>query len=136
MSPIAELLAISEQIKSRIAAIEQELEPYRELLEELDRLQAALRQLEDTAGPRASASATAARAWSGAAPRGDDLPRERSPRGVTRLKVLAALKDGPKTASEVSAKTGVPRASASTTLNKLKKSGEVVKAERGYRLAA
>jgi predicted transcriptional regulator len=48
--------------------------------------------------------------------------------------VLEALKDGPKTAGEISETTGIPRASASTTLNKLAKTGDVVKAERGYKL--
>jgi predicted transcriptional regulator len=57
-----------------------------------------------------------------------------APRGQTRAKVLEALKDGPKTAGEVSETTGIPRASASTTLNKLTKTGDVVKAERGYKL--
>jgi hypothetical protein len=57
--------------------------------------------------------------------------RSATPRGQTRAKVLEALKDGPKTAGEISEATGVPRASASTTLNKLAKSGDVVKADRG-----
>ena len=57
-----------------------------------------------------------------------------APRGQTRAKVLEALKDGPKTAGDIAAATGVPRGSASTTLSKLAKSGEVVKAERGYKL--
>ncbi|MCW3017409.1 MAG: hypothetical protein JWO02_4501 [Solirubrobacterales bacterium] len=47
---------------------------------------------------------------------------------------LVALKDGPKTAGEISQTTRIPTASASTTLNKLAKSGDVVKAERGYKL--
>jgi predicted transcriptional regulator len=57
-----------------------------------------------------------------------------TPRGQTRANVLEALKDGAKTAGEVSEATGIPRASASTTLNKLAKSGDVVKARRGYEL--
>ncbi len=49
--------------------------------------------------------------------------------------MLAALGGGAAmTASEVAAKTGLGRASVSTTLSKLAKSGEVTKAERGYRL--
>ena len=39
------------------------------------------------------------------------------------------------TAGEVAAKAGLPRATVSTTLSKLAKTGEVQKAERGYRLA-
>jgi Mn-dependent DtxR family transcriptional regulator len=38
------------------------------------------------------------------------------------------------TASEVAAQTGLGRASVSTTLSKLAKSGEVHKAQRGYEL--
>jgi DNA-binding IclR family transcriptional regulator len=49
--------------------------------------------------------------------------------------VLAALADGKAmTAGEVAAATGLGRGTVSTTLSKLAKSGEVVKAERGYRL--
>jgi DNA-binding transcriptional regulator GbsR (MarR family) len=39
------------------------------------------------------------------------------------------------TASEVAAATGLDRATVSTTLSKLAKTGEVAKAERGYRRA-
>ena len=57
-----------------------------------------------------------------------------APRGQTRARIFDALKDGPKTAGEIAEATGVPRGTASTTLSKLAKTGEVVKAERGYRL--
>jgi DNA-binding IclR family transcriptional regulator len=51
--------------------------------------------------------------------------------------VLGALAHGETmTASDVAAKTGLARATVSTTLSKLAKSGDVQKAERGYRLAA
>jgi DNA-binding transcriptional regulator GbsR (MarR family) len=40
------------------------------------------------------------------------------------------------TAGEVAAATGLGRGSVSTTLSKLTKSDEVVKADRGYKLAA
>ena len=39
------------------------------------------------------------------------------------------------TAGQVAEKTGLARATVSTTLSKLAKTGEVQKAERGYRLA-
>jgi CRP-like cAMP-binding protein len=39
------------------------------------------------------------------------------------------------TAGEVASATGLGRASVSTTLSKLAKSGEVSKAERGYQLS-
>jgi ATP-binding cassette, subfamily B, bacterial len=57
-----------------------------------------------------------------------------APRGQTRAKVLEALQTGPKTAGEIAQATGIGRASASTTLSKLAKSGTVIKAERGYTL--
>jgi len=40
------------------------------------------------------------------------------------------------TASEVANETGLGRASVSTTLSKLAKSGELTKAARGYQIAA
>jgi DNA-binding IclR family transcriptional regulator len=49
--------------------------------------------------------------------------------------VLGALShDGALTASEVANATGVARATVSTTLSKLAKSGQIAKAQRGYRL--
>jgi hypothetical protein len=55
--------------------------------------------------------------------------------GATKASVLAALAGGEAmTAGEVATKAGLARATVSTTLSKLAKSGEVEKAERGYRL--
>jgi DNA-binding IclR family transcriptional regulator len=48
--------------------------------------------------------------------------------------VLETLKDGPMTASEIANATGIASGTVSTLLTKLSKSGELVKAERGYRL--
>ena len=49
--------------------------------------------------------------------------------------MLAALSsDQALTAGEVAKATGLARPTASTTLSKLSKTGEVVKADRGYRL--
>jgi DNA-binding IscR family transcriptional regulator len=59
----------------------------------------------------------------------------RTARGATRAAVLAALAGGePMTAGQVAAKAGLGRGVVSTTLSKLAKSGQVQKAERGYRL--
>jgi hypothetical protein len=58
----------------------------------------------------------------------------RAPRGANKAKILASLKAGPKTASEVAKQTGIGTGTVGTTLTKLASSGEVVKAERGYRL--
>jgi hypothetical protein len=55
--------------------------------------------------------------------------------GSTKGRILEALGDGsPRTAGEVATAAGLGRGSVSTTLSKLAKSGEVVKADRGYRL--
>jgi DNA-binding transcriptional ArsR family regulator len=55
--------------------------------------------------------------------------------GQTKGKVLAALSsDQGLTAGEVAETTGLARPTVSTTLSKLSKTGEVVKAARGYRL--
>jgi DNA-binding transcriptional ArsR family regulator len=55
--------------------------------------------------------------------------------GATKAAVLAALKDGSAmTAGEIAAATGLGRATTSTTLSKLAKSGEITKAARGYQI--
>jgi DNA-binding IclR family transcriptional regulator len=57
--------------------------------------------------------------------------------GQTKSAVLAPLAGGDAmTAHEVAAAAGLARGTVSTTLSKLAKSGEVLKAERGYRLPA
>jgi hypothetical protein len=58
----------------------------------------------------------------------------RAPRGQNKAKILASLKSGPKTASEVAKETGIGTGTVGTTLSKLAVSGEVVKAVRGYGL--
>ena len=59
----------------------------------------------------------------------------RAASGDTKRAVLAALASGnAMTASDVAKATGLGRASVSTTLSKLAKSGEVTKAARGYEL--
>jgi CRP-like cAMP-binding protein len=147
---VPDVRSIVEQIKARIAGIEEQLKQHRDLNEELDRLRGALSRLEGDVtarvrGRRPSPTGSTRTATQGTAKRstaakparsGQSRTRTRSaaPRGQTRANVLEALKDGPKTAGEIAAATGVPRASASTTLNKLVKSGDVVKAERGYKL--
>jgi DNA-binding IclR family transcriptional regulator len=51
--------------------------------------------------------------------------------------VLAALQDGKAmTAGEVAAATGLARGPVSTTLSRLAKSGELDKAQHGYKLSA
>jgi CRP-like cAMP-binding protein len=63
--------------------------------------------------------------------------RARTAPGATKAKVLGALSaDGAMTAGEVAKATGLARGTVGTTLTKLAKTGEVTKAERGYRLPA
>ena len=149
MAEVPGVGAIVEQIKARIGQIEQQLRQHRDLSDELERLRDALGRLERGVGtrmrgrrsqpktaspqPPATAQPTATASPTTAATR-----RRRAgataPRGQTRAKILDALKDGPKTAGDIAKLTGIPRGSASTTLSKLAKSGQVVKAARGYRL--
>jgi DNA-binding transcriptional ArsR family regulator len=85
--------------------------------------------------PPATAQDTPARASASAsAPSGATAPTRTRP-GETRAKVLAALsRDQGSTAGEVAKATGLARPTVSTTLSRLAKTGEVVKADRGYRL--
>jgi hypothetical protein len=148
MPQVPDVGVIADQIKSRIAHLEEQLEEHRKLTDELERLRAALSRLEgDGSGGggargrrRTAARAPGTRRTPTAAATADGgagaRRRRTAPRGQTRARVLEALGGGPKTAGEVSEATGIPRASASTTLNKLTKTGEVEKAERGYRLRA
>ena len=147
MAEVPGVGAIVEGIKARIGQIEEQLRQHRDLSDELDRLRGALDRLEGGVSARVRGRRTPARSGSrrptaaaehSAASKGSAAASRRrgaaAPRGQTRARVLEALKDGPKTAGEIAAATGVPRGSASTTLSKLAKSGEVVKAERGYKL--
>ena len=121
-----------------------------QLLSEADRLRKALVALDPrssrTPAPkpavrtRAPATKPSTRATKRAPAKRPSTPATRSPRrtapGATKAAVLAALASGePMTAGEVAAKAGLSRGTVSTTLSKLAKSGEVQKAERGYRLA-
>jgi DNA-binding MarR family transcriptional regulator len=61
----------------------------------------------------------------------------RTTHGATKASVLAALAGGEAmTAGQVATKAGLARPTVSTTLSKLAKTGEVQKADRGYRLPA
>jgi CRP-like cAMP-binding protein len=57
--------------------------------------------------------------------------------GQTKVTVLAALsRDQGLTAGEVAQATGLARPTVSTTLSRLSKTGDVVKADRGYHLSS
>ena len=149
MVEVAAVGAIVEQIKARIGHIEEQVKRHRDLSDELERLRDALGRLEGGVGARVRGRRTPAKASSqrttvattsapaakvSAAVSRPKRAAAPAPRGQTRAKILEALKDGPKTAGEIAAATGIGRGTASTTLTKLAKSGEVVKAERGYKL--
>jgi DNA-binding transcriptional ArsR family regulator len=121
-----------------------------QLLGEADRLRKALAVLDPRPSKpparkppaRNTAAATetkpAASTTKRTAARRASRPAARSPRrtapGATKASVLAALAGGEAmTAGQVADKTGLARPTVSTTLSKLAKSGEVEKAERGYR---
>ena len=142
MAEVPGIGAIVEQIRSRIGQIEEQLTQHRDLGDELERLRDALGRLERgvdarVRGRRAQAKTVSPRTTTAAKPTATSKRRRApaaTPRGQTRARIIEALKDGPKTAAEIAQATGIPRASASTTLSKLAKSGDVAKAERGYKL--
>jgi len=83
--------------------------------------------------PRLDAQAAAPRKRAPSS--GKSSPRARTAPGSTKAKVLGALStDGAMTAGDVAKATGLARGTVSTTLTKLAKTGEISKAERGYRL--
>jgi DNA-binding MarR family transcriptional regulator len=90
---------------------------------------------------RTAKSKPAATATRTARPRRSDgstsATNGRTTRGATKASVLAVLADGEAmTAGQVAAKARLARPTVSTTLSKLAKTGEVTKAERGYRLSS
>jgi predicted Rossmann fold nucleotide-binding protein DprA/Smf involved in DNA uptake len=141
MPEIPDVSAIAQHVKSRIKQIEDQLKQHRKLTDELDRLREALSRLEGEARSRASSArrtrkpaATPAGSTTRARASKPASSRARAPRGQNKVKVLDALKDGPMTASEIAKVTGIGTGTVSTMLTKMAKSGELVKAERGYKL--
>ena len=59
----------------------------------------------------------------------------RAPRGQNKAMILASLKSGPKTASEISKETGIATGTVGSALSKMATAGEVRKADRGYALS-
>jgi predicted Rossmann fold nucleotide-binding protein DprA/Smf involved in DNA uptake len=138
MPQVPDVSSIVEQVKARIKQIEGELAQHERLSDELERLRDALGRLEGAARSRVNRVRRGRRS-AGTPPGGSATARRastpaRAPRGENKAKVLEALKDGPMTASEIAKATGIASSSASTLLTRLSKTGEVVKAERGYRL--
>jgi len=139
MPEIPDVSAIAQQVKARIKHIEEQLKQHRKLSDELERLRGALTRLEGEARSRVSGGRrkpTAKPAGGATRTRAAKPARApaRAPRGQNKAKVLDALKDGPMTASEIAKATGIGTGTVSTMLTKLAKSGELAKAERGYKL--
>jgi len=89
-----------------------------------------------TAKPKSTASATRT-AKTRRSGESTSATNGRTAPGATKASVLAALAGGEAmTAGQVATKAGLARPTVSTTLSKLAKTGEVQKADRGYRLAA
>jgi DNA-binding transcriptional ArsR family regulator len=109
-----------------------------QLLAEADKLRKALAALHPRAGKSTTAPERPRRSSPASTPRRTRPPSRATPRtasGATKARALAALADGEAmTAGEVAAATGLARATVSTTLSRLATGGEVLKAERGYRL--
>ena len=137
MPEIPDVGAIAQQVKARIKHIEDQLKQHHKLSDELERLRDALSRLEGGARSRVGAPRRD-RKPAGSAPRTSAAKPAsapaRAPRGQNTATVLNALKDGPMTASEISKATGIPTGTVSTMLSKMAKSGELAKAERGYKL--
>ena len=139
MADIPDVSAIAQQVKARIKHIEAQLEQHQKLTDELERLRGALTRLDGEARSRIRAgrrNRTPAAKPAGATTRRVKPARApaRAPRGQNKAKVLDALKNGPMTASEIAKATGIGTGTVSTMLTKMAKSGELTKAERGYRL--
>ena len=134
---------LREQLQERIDQLVSEADRLRKALAALGPGSSKTPSLQPAAAKPAPAtrSRPAASARQPAPARRAAKPAARSPRrtapGATKAVVLAALAGGEAmTAGEVAAKAGLARATGSTTLSKLAKSGEVEKAERGYRLVS
>ena len=133
---------LREQIQQRLDQLTHEADRLRKALAALDPRPSGQHASEPAATTRTQAAMPnpKASATKPAPARRTTRPAARSPRrtapGATKASVLAALAGGEAmTAGQVAEKTGLARPTVSTTLSKLSKSGEVQKAERGYKLA-
>ena len=130
---------IAHSIKERIRELEEQLKDHKALSDELERLKGALSRLDGGVRSRVARTRRRQRSVTQPAPAPKDTSpapstTARAPRGENKKKILAALKPGPKTASEIANETGIKASTVSASLSKLAKAGEVVKADRGYAL--
>jgi predicted Rossmann fold nucleotide-binding protein DprA/Smf involved in DNA uptake len=137
-----EVSDIARSIKGRIREVEEQLKDHKALSDELERLKGALSRLEGGLRARVDGRRRRQRPvtqrTTAPAPKERAAPARgtsaRAPRGENKKKILAALQSGSKTASEIANETGIKASTVSTSLSKLAKTGEVVKADRGYAL--
>ena len=142
-----ELGAIAEQVIQRLQQIEDQVTQNQRIADELGRLRDVVKDLERAIVSRFSGEPVPAAEPTERAPRQRAAKRSRAatrpsvakraiaPRGQNQAKILAALKGSrPMTASELARLTGISAGTVSTTLTKMAKTGELTKAERGYRL--
>jgi CRP-like cAMP-binding protein len=123
-----QLLAEVEKLRHALAA----LDPRERPASEPKSKPAAKRPVRKATSTKPTAARTPTRAASSA---NGSARSTRTAPGETRGKVLAALsRDGALTAADVAKATGLARPTVSTTLSRLAKSGDAVKADRGYRL--
>ena len=130
---------IVEQVKERLKQIEEQFTQHQRLSVELERLRDVVVDLERAVmsrlgGGHPPAAQSPEPAERPRAARATRVPA-RTPRGQNKAKILETLKRrGPMTASEIAKATGIPRATVSTSLTKMARTGELAKAERGYTL--
>lgn len=138
---------IAEQVIERLKQIEDQVTHNQRLADELGRLRDVVKDLERTIVSRFSGEQVPAAEPTDQAPRQSAAKRSRAamppsaakrptaPRGQNQVKILETLKGSePMTASEIARLTGISAGTVSTTLTKMAKTGELTKAERGYRL--
>jgi DNA-binding CsgD family transcriptional regulator len=138
---------IAEQVIERLTQIEDHVTRDQRLVDELGRLRDAVKDLERAivpsfSGEQAPAANSTERVRrqsavkrSRAARRPVAAKRATTPRGQNRSKIIEALTGSePMTASEIARLTGISAGTVSTTLTIMAKTGELTKAERGYRL--
>ena len=139
--------AIAEQVIERLKQIEDQVTHNQRLADELGRLRDVVKDLERAIVSRFSGEQVPAAESTERARRQSAVKRSRAatrlvaakrvptPHGQNRSKIIDALKGSePMTASEIARLTGISAGTVSTTLTKMAKTGELTKAERGYRL--
>ena len=118
-SAVSELRSLADEIERRLPS------PPRSRAATANRGRRAQRPASNRKRPAAPTAKTAVAARTNGA---------RAPRGQNKAKILASLKAGPKTASEIAKETGIGTGTVGSTLGKMATTGEVQKADRGYGL--